>query len=296
VGNLIDLESEPPEKDKVTSLIMDNVPHDLIMAPLHPVNTGSSPHQQLAATGGGASPPSPSASKPPRDAPVGNLIDCEPEPPEKDKVTSLIMDDVPAATGGEASHIAPDSHRQHVQTSSMVQRSESTEKDSPNRLSSSSSCSMEYTNIGDDKSNRSRQGSANQDGKNDDLIMAPLHTVNTGSSPHQQLAATGGGASHIAPDSHRQHVQTSSMVRRSDSTEKENLSTSFSVSSSSGVSSVIRGLPKTVISALSIEDEVTSCRRCGGQLHHGEEFCSQSCAVKYWKRLRRQNGKASGTY
>jgi hypothetical protein len=236
VDNLFDLEPEPPEEDKVTSLIMDDVPHDLIRAPLalalHPENTASPPHQQLAATGGGASPqlntPVPATdtgtAPSPSDPPVGNFINLEPEPPEKDKVTSLIMDDVP-----------------HV-------------------------------------------------------IRPPLHPTTTGSPPHQQLAAIGGGASHISPDSHRRRVQTSSMVRRSDSTEKANLSTSSSVSYSSGVSSVIRGLPKTVISSLSIEDEVISCRWCGGQLRHGEEFCSQFCAVKYWGRLRRQNGKASGTY
>ena len=62
------------------------------------------------------------------------------------------------------------------------------------------------------------------------------------------------------------------------------------------VIAVIKGLPKTVISALSIEDVVTSCRRCGGQVRHGEEFCSQFCAVNYWGRLRQENGKASGTY
>ena len=64
------------------------------------------------------------------------------------------------------------------------------------------------------------------------------------------------------------------------------------------VTKVIRGLPKTVISALSIsvEDAVTSCRQCGGRIRHGEEFCSQYCAVNYWGRLRQENGKASGTY
>jgi predicted nucleic acid-binding Zn ribbon protein len=61
---------------------------------------------------------------------------------------------------------------------------------------------------------------------------------------------------------------------------------------------VIRGLPKTVIAALSIpvEDVVTSCLRCGGPVRHGEEFCSQYCAVNYWGRLRQANGKASGMY
>ena len=62
------------------------------------------------------------------------------------------------------------------------------------------------------------------------------------------------------------------------------------------VITVIKGLPKTVISALSIEDVVTSCRRCRGRIRHGEEFCSQFCAVNYWGRLRQENGKASGTY
>ena len=59
---------------------------------------------------------------------------------------------------------------------------------------------------------------------------------------------------------------------------------------------VIKELPKTVISALSIEDVVTSCRQCGGQIRHGQEFCSQYCAVNYWGRLRQESGKASGTY
>ena len=61
---------------------------------------------------------------------------------------------------------------------------------------------------------------------------------------------------------------------------------------------IVKGLPKTVISALSIdvEDVVTSCRRCRGSIRHGEEFCSQDCAVNYWGRLRQENGKASGIY
>ena len=59
------------------------------------------------------------------------------------------------------------------------------------------------------------------------------------------------------------------------------------------VINVIKGLPKTVISPLSTEDVVPSCRRCGGRIRHGEEFCSQYCAV-YWGRLRQENGKASG--
>jgi hypothetical protein len=69
-----------------------------------------------------------------------------------------------------------------------------------------------------------------------------------------------------------------------------------STTKSFSVMKIIKGLPKTVISALSIEDVATSCRRCGGQIHHGEEFCSQFCAVNYWGRLRHENGKASGTY
>ena len=57
---------------------------------------------------------------------------------------------------------------------------------------------------------------------------------------------------------------------------------------------IIKGLPKKVIFALSIEDVVTSCRQCRGQIHHGQEFCSRHCAINYWGRLRQENGKASG--
>ena len=57
---------------------------------------------------------------------------------------------------------------------------------------------------------------------------------------------------------------------------------------------IIKDLPKNVISALSIEDVVTSCRQCRGQIRHGQEFCSQHCAVNYWGRLRQENGRASG--
>jgi ribA/ribD-fused uncharacterized protein len=86
--------------------------------------------------------------------------------------------------------ITPDSHRE-----TPLQRSNSTEKDSPNGLSSSSSCSMDCTNSGADESNQSIQSHPNQDGTNSDLTRPPLHPTTTGSPPHQQLAATGGGAS-----------------------------------------------------------------------------------------------------
>ena len=83
------------------------------------------------------------------------------------------------------SHINADSHHERVQTV----RSDSTEKDGSNGLSSTLSCSMEYTNAGDDKSNQSNQGHPNQ---NSDLTRRPLHA---GSPSHQQPAATGGEAS-----------------------------------------------------------------------------------------------------
>jgi ribA/ribD-fused uncharacterized protein len=70
------------------------------------------------------------------------------------------------------SHINPDSHRERVQ------RSNSTEKDGANGSSSSSSCSMEYTISGADKSNPSS-----------DLTRPPLHPVvtgNTGGTPSSQ--------------------------------------------------------------------------------------------------------------
>ena len=85
------------------------------------------------------------------------------------------------------SRINADSHREHVQ--SMAQRSDSTEKDSSNGLSSTSSCSMDYTNTEDDKSNPNNQGHPNQ---KCDLPRRPLHA---GSPPRQQPAATGGEAS-----------------------------------------------------------------------------------------------------
>lgn len=91
------------------------------------------------------------------------------------------------------SRINADSHRERVQ--SMAQRSDSTEKDGSNGLSSSSSCSMDYTNTEDDKSNPNNQGHPNQ---NSDLPRRPLHPVtteNAGSPPCQQPAATGGEAS-----------------------------------------------------------------------------------------------------
>ena len=82
--------------------------------------------------------------------------------------------------------ITPDSHRD------SPQRIESMEKDGPNGLSSSSSCSMDYTNAGAGKSNPSCQSHPSQDG---DLTRPPLHPVNTGLPPCQQPAATGGKAS-----------------------------------------------------------------------------------------------------
>ena len=81
------------------------------------------------------------------------------------------------------SRINADSHREHVQ------RNDSPEKDGLNGLSSTSSCSMDYTNAGDDKSKPSNESHPN---KNSDLTRRPLHA---GSPPHQQPAATGGEAS-----------------------------------------------------------------------------------------------------
>ena len=67
-------------------------------------------------------------------------------------------------------------------------------------------------------------------------------------------------------------------------------------SSSTKIIKAIVRLPKTVISALSIEEVVTSCRRCRGPTpHYGDDFCSQPCALHYWERLRQENGKVSGT-
>ena len=88
---------------------------DLTRRPLHSVtteNAGSPPRQQPAATGaeGEASPQgntpvltttdtgtaSPhSASKPPNEPPVGNLIDFDSEPPKEDEVTAMMTGDVP---------------------------------------------------------------------------------------------------------------------------------------------------------------------------------------------------------
>ena len=82
------------------------------------------------------------------------------------------------------SHVNADSHRDHVQT--VAQRSNSTEKDGSNGLSSTSSCSMEYTNAGD----ASNESHTNQ---NSDLARRPLHTGSP--PPDQQPAATGGEAS-----------------------------------------------------------------------------------------------------
>ena len=87
------------------------------------------------------------------------------------------------------SHINVDSHRDHVQTAAVVQRNDSTEKDGSNGLSSTSSCSMDYTNAEDDKLKPSNESHTNQ---NSDLARPPLHA---GSPPHQQPAATGGEAS-----------------------------------------------------------------------------------------------------
>ena len=81
------------------------------------------------------------------------------------------------------SHINADSHRDRVQ------RNDSTEKDGSNGLSSTSSCSMDYTNAEDDKLKPSNESHPNQ---NSDLTRRPLHA---GSPPHQQPAATGGDAS-----------------------------------------------------------------------------------------------------
>ena len=92
-------------------------------------------------------------------------------------------------------HITPDSHRERIQ------RSESTEKDGQNGLSSSSSsCSMDYTNAGADQSNQNQQNNSTHPDVNnsDDLTRPPLHPVateNTGSPPCQPLAATVGGGS-----------------------------------------------------------------------------------------------------
>ena len=91
--------------------------------------------------------------------------------------------------------VNPDSHREHIQ------RSESTEKDGQSGLSSSSSsCSMEYTNAGANKSNQNqRNNPGHQEVNNsDDLTRPPLHPVateNTGPPPCQPLAATGGEGS-----------------------------------------------------------------------------------------------------
>ena len=84
--------------------------------------------------------------------------------------------------------VNPDSHRERMQ------RSVSTEKDGQSSPSSSSSSSMDYTNEGADKSNQNEQNDqSHQKSANQDLTRRPLRstaTENTGSPPHQQLAAT----------------------------------------------------------------------------------------------------------
>ena len=87
------------------------------------------------------------------------------------------------------SRINADSHRDRVQTAAVVQRNDSTEKDGSNGLSSTSSCSMDYTNAEDDKLKPSNESHTNQ---NSDLARPPLRA---GSLPHQQPAVTGGDGS-----------------------------------------------------------------------------------------------------
>ena len=56
----------------------------------------------------------------------------------------------------------------------------------------------------------------------------------------------------------------------------------------------IKGLPQMLKSLLLIEDVAHSCRYCRGAVRYHNQFCSEPCVMKYWKRLRKENAKATG--